>query len=429
MISIRLPLAAATLSLLLAACATTSPLPPPAEPTLEADLRLDPRFGLPGEVPAAAQRSWARAITALDAGRLDEAEQEFIRARQAAPGFRGAALGLAIVSYRRGDLDRAAELVDQARAGGPWDAADILAAEIAHSQGRTREAIAIYEGIAASAGDPVERRLEELRRARFDQLFARAAGERPEKSVELLREAIEMVDAEPARLLLARRLIELERYDEARRSLDQLRLRGAADRDQLEELLAEVEFGTGRYQEAIARLEPLARKDPARYGERLGEIKRRWSEANMPPRYQQALASDSLTRTELAILIYWKVPAVRFATDLAEPPIAVDLAGSGGREEMVRAMALGLFHVDPLTRTVSPNRTVTPDAYQRILSRLLRLRGTPPCAGTDEGESGDELDACGIPRPAGPVVTGTEAARALELVSDRISLGAAATSR
>lgn len=405
---------------LASACATTPPLAPPAAPSLvNGEVYIDPRVGYTGPPPAAAARAFGTAIRALDSGQLAAADAAFADAVQGSPDFGPAILGRAIVAMHEDRLEDARIHLDRAEAMGSWQAVEVVAAELAAREGRTEEALQLYEALASSA-DPAaiyRTRADELRRDHFNTLFARAGSEPAEQAVISLREAIAVQDTEAARLLLARRLIELQRYDEARRTLDQLLLRGASDRDQLDALLAEIDYGKGRYQEAIARLEPLAAKDPARHGERLAEVKRRWSEANMPPRYHAALESDALTRSELATLIYWKVPPARFAKGLPEPPIAVDLTGATGREEMVRAMALGLFTVDPVTRTVSPGRVVTRSSVERILARLLRFRGIPACAAPAAGDPAGELLSCGIPVPEGDTISGREAARALDAIS------------
>lgn len=401
---------------LAAACTTTVPLPPPPAPEYSGEIvSLDPRFG---SAAITASGALAHGLEALDAGLLDEADAHFARAVTQQQGSGIAHLGRAIVAFRKDDLDSAEQHLAAATRNGSWTAADILEAEIAHARGRTEEAISIYRAITdPDATSIASTRIEDLERALFDQLFARAGAEAAAPSVETLRRALTLFDTEPARLLLARRLIELGRYDEARRALDQLQIRGAVDEDQLQELMAEVEVGKGRYQEAIARLEPLARQDPARYGARLEEIKRRWSDANMPSQFHAALASDAVTRSELAIIVYWKLPAVRFARNLSEPPIAVDLTYGPGREEMIRALALGLFPVDQVTRTASPGRLVTVDAFERIAARLARLGGIPECAVPVAGDPGAELASCGVPLPQGEPLTGADVSRTIDAIA------------
>ena len=86
------------------------------------------------------------------------------------------------------------------------------------------------------------------------------------------------------------------------------------DRPEVQEALAEIDVGKGRYQQAINRYERLTRRDrEGRYARRLQQIKEQFAAANMPPQYMRALEAESITRADLAVLMYWKVTAVRFA--------------------------------------------------------------------------------------------------------------------
>ena len=95
----------------------------------------------------------------------------------------------------------------------------------------------------------------------------------------------------------------------------------------------------------------------------------------MPPQFQNALATNALTRGDFAVLTYWLVPAVRFAQNVGTPPIAIDLSDVPGREEIVRAIALGLLQVDPVTRRVGPSIPVNEAQLERLAGRVLLLRG------------------------------------------------------
>ena len=64
---------------------------------------------------------------------------------------------------------------------------------------------------------------------------------------------------------------------------------------------------------------------------------------------------------------------------LPSPPIAIDIADVPGRDEIIRAIQLGLYEVDSVTRRVSPFRPITTASLARHAARLLALRGAP-CA-------------------------------------------------
>jgi hypothetical protein len=238
--------------------------------------------------------------------------------------------------------------------------------------------------------------------------------------VRLLREALQMnAGATEARLLLAQKLVAQRQFEEARKELDPL-LNTIADRPEVQEMLAEIEVGHGRYQEAIVRYDRLARrtKDP-RYERRLDEIKQEWSAANMPSHFRIALESTALTRAELATLLYWTVPSVRFAQNLGAPPIAVDIEDVQGREEIIRTIALGLYDVDPVTRRVSPYRHVTASRLSSLLARLLISRGAACARGVAQDKV---LTTCAVPDPLSTYapespVTGRDTQKILEQVA------------
>ena len=136
----------------------------------------------------------------------------------------------------------------------------------------------------------------------------------------------------------------------------------------------------------------------------------------MPPQYQKALESPAIDRTDFAVLLYWKVNSVRFAQNLGTPPIAIDIEDAPGRDEIIRAMAIGLYDVDPVTRRVSPNRLVTAAALARLGARLLTIEGGSCARG-----AASPLAACGIADPGANVppdstVTGRTAAAMLDQI-------------
>ena len=142
----------------------------------------------------------------------------------------------------------------------------------------------------------------------------------------------------------------------------------------------------------------------------------------MPAHFHTALASAALTRAELATLLYWTVPSIRFAQNLGAPPIAVDIEEVQGREEMIRAIALGLYDVDPVTRRVGPLRQVTAGRLSALLARVLMIRGAS-CA---RGLTGERvLAACSVTDPlatypADAIVTGRDAQRALDQIAKKL---------
>src|SRR5207244_1989616 len=204
-------------------------------------------------------------------------------------------------------------------------------------------------------------RYAELQTRLFDQIYGAATSARPEDAIALLREALQINPAATAaRVLLVRDLITLKRFDEAERELSPLTTSSVGEQPDVQEELAEIDVGRGQYEEAITRYERLARNDSAgKYARRLEQVKELFAAANMPPQFLRAMDAESITKGDLAVLLYWKVASIRFAQNVPAPPIAIDISESPGRDEIIRAIALGIYTIDPVTRRVNPDAIVT----------------------------------------------------------------------
>lgn len=382
---------------------------------------IDPRTGYSGALaPAIAQRletAWRHALAGNDA----EAERNLAALRQRAPELPPATLLEAFLAIRAGRHDEARRLI--ARVDPENLAARVYEAEIAVRERETRIAYDLYRQIAALPDAPAtaRERLTELEGALFNELYAAAQSAPEAEAIRLLREALTFnAGSIEARILLSQKLVAQRQFDEARRELEPL-LNVAADRAEVQEILAEIDVGRGRYQEAIVRYDRLSRRtQEPRHAQRLEEIKSEWSAANMPAHYRAALDSAAVTRSDFAVLLYWTVPSVRFAQNLGSPQIAVDVEDVAGRDEIIRAIALGLYDVDPVTRRVSPHRTLTASRVSHLLSRVLVLRGAACARG-----SSSVLAACGVRDPLDThapdaAVSGAVVRSALEQVAKQL---------
>jgi tetratricopeptide (TPR) repeat protein len=406
---------------MLAASCTPADKPAPVVTPSGGDRFLvDPRIGYETPIsPVVAQRfdtAWRWTL----AGDEAEAQRRLAEILTRNPDFVPATLASAALDIRAGRYEQARATVAEMRRLFPnWTAARVYEAEIAYREKQTRVAHDFYLALRSdpNAPDFVDERLEELRGRLFNELYAAAQTAQDAEAARLLREALALnAGAIEARILLAQKLLAQKQYDAARTELDPL-LNTAADRAEVQEMLAEIEVGRGRYQEAIVRYDRLARRtSDARYARRLEEIKLEWNAANMPQHYRAALNSESINRAQLATLLYWTVPSVRFAQNLPTPPIAIDVESVPGREEIIRSIALGLYEVDPVTRRVSPYRQVTASRFAAHLARVLQIRGAA-CA---KGATADRvLPACNVTLPDGTddVISGHEAAAALQQVA------------
>ena len=409
-----------------ARCAPVDVPPPAVTPQGEDRYLLDPRTGYTGAVTPQVARRFDAAWRFVLADNAPEARRRLDEILKTNPEYVPAILAESALELKAGRFDSARPGVAEALERAPDSiAARVYEAEIAYRSGQTRVAHDLYRAIALRPDAPptANERVAQLQETIFNELYAAAQTASDAEAVRVLREALAInAGAIDARILLARKLVTQKQFEEARKELDPL-LNTVADRAEIQEMLAEIEVGRGRYQEAIVRLDRLARrtKDP-RYERRLEEIKQEWSAANMPAHFHTALTSTALTRAELATLLYWTVPSIRFAQNLGAPPIAVDIEEVQGREEMIRAIALGLYDVDPVTRRVSPHRQVTAGRLSALLARVLTTRGATCARGLTSERA---LAACSVTDPLATyppdaIVTGRDAQRALDQIAKKL---------
>jgi thioredoxin-like negative regulator of GroEL len=410
-------------ALWLAACGGTAPPPPVVTPEGADRFLIDPRTGS-SPLPPAVESKFEAAYRFALAGNESEAARRIAEIRQRSGNFESLDLLEALIDIRAGRNEIARQKIGRVQQHDPENlVARVYEAELALRERETRIAYDLYRQIAALPNAPATatERLRDLEGTLFNELYAAAQSAPDAEAIRLLREALAFnPGAVEPRVLLAQKLIAQRSFDDARRELEPL-LNTAADRPDVQEILAEVDVGRGRYQEAIVRYDRLARRTrEPRYEHRLEQIKAEWSAANMPAHYRAALDSEAVTRNDFAILLYWTVPSVRFAQNLSSPSIAVDIEDVSGREEIIRAIALGLYDVDPVTRRVSPYRTVPASRLSSYLGRVLTLRGAQCAKGTPS-----VLAACSVEDPLATfapdaAVPGRDVVRYLEQVAKKL---------
>jgi tetratricopeptide (TPR) repeat protein len=415
-------LVVAVATLIAAGCAGTATPPPNTTPSAENRYLVDPRTGAPAAADASLDRRFEAAWQSFLASDYANARTRLADVTKRDAAYAPAVLLSAALDWKEGRTDTArSEIASLEQRYPDWTAPKAYEAEIALADHQTRRAWEIYRDLASHAGAPavVRDRLSDLSTRLFDELYNSALNATDTEAIAALRQALEVSpNATAARTLLAQKLIAQKQYDEARTALDPLLNSGEVDKAPVQEALAEIEIGRGQYEQAIVRYERLARResDP-RYARRLDQVKEVWNAANMPPQFQNALASLALTRGDFAVLTYWLVPSVRFAQNVGTPPIAIDLTDVAGREEIVRAIALGVLQVDPVTRRVGPSIPMNEAQLEKFAGRLLLLRGAA-CARNVPAET--IVQACGVTTTAASgdaAVTGHDASVMLQQIA------------
>jgi hypothetical protein len=130
--------------------------------------------------------------------------------------------------------------------------------------------------------------------------------------------------------------------------------------------------------EGLAERHP---KDPA-LAEKLAAAKFRWRLSLLPQAVRDVAARPDLSRADLAVLLYWLVPQVRYARP-SEGRIATDVLDHPQRDEIVRVVNLGLLDVEETLHRFSPGAPVRRATALRAVVRLLQSFGGGACLGDD----------------------------------------------
>jgi hypothetical protein len=168
--------------------------------------------------------------------------------------------------------------------------------------------------------------------------------------------------------------------------------------------------------EIIQRLAAESPKDPD-LQEKLAAAKFRWRLSLLPRQVQDVAAKPEIDRADLADLLYWLIPNVRYARTTAGR-IATDVLDHPRQEEIVRVVNLGLLDVDSTLHRFSPESPARRGTTLRSLVLVLGRFGSPSCLGSARGQSQaaicEAATACGLIGPEedcrpGSAVTGSEA--------------------
>ncbi len=216
---------------------------------------------------------------------------------------------------------------------------------------------------------------EDMRQRRIDQLVDVAErsldNEPPEQALTDIELALE-VDPTNHTLLLgqAECLIRLDRLDEA-----EAVLAGIGDDPSALMMSGHIAEIQGDLVTAMDRYQSAPDGTPGR-DEALRRVKVRWRLSVVPSYVQGALASNQVSREELAVLLVNLVPAVR-AMGSGTVPLLTDILDLPSQRDIVTAARLELMSVDRIEHRFDPDRIASISEIQAAIGRLATLVGVP----------------------------------------------------
>ncbi len=438
------------LTLLAAACASA---PPPKGPAPKPEVRaldlpaeekaflVEPAAGFPGVLSAERHDEILVAHEGLmREGDLEGAEETADRLLAADPGLTPAKVLAAQVDFARGDLASvlrrlsepsvptasAAPGASGAQGGCAPDytACQLLIGRAAERSGQIPLAYGAYRAIAARSPTAFGRtgslhaQALSVTRKRVDEELGLGEIDVAKAQLRLLEQ---WAPTEIATYEASAAVAHAAREPQAElAALRRLTERKPEDRSLLERR-ADLEMDVGEPSQGLEIVTSLSERfprDPA-VAARLEVTKFRWRLSALPPDVRGLARGESLTRGELAVLLYWLVPNVRYAKPSAGR-IAADVLDQARQEEIIRVVNLGLMDVDgDLHRffpTSSARRQGALAAMVRVLTRFGRGLS---CLGDDGGTCATAA-RCGLLRtpddcrPRDPV-SGAEAVEMIRL--------------
>lgn len=151
----------------------------------------------------------------------------------------------------------------------------------------------------------------------------------------------------------------------------------------LTERRAELELAVGDPGAGLQIIQTLVSEHPKDPGlqEKLAAAKFRWRVSLLPKGVQDVAAKPELDRADLAVLLYWLIPSVRYGRP-SVGRIATDILDHPHQEEIVRVVNLGLMDVDATLHRFSPGGPARRGTALRSLALVLARSEQPvPCLG------------------------------------------------
>ena len=219
---------------------------------------------------------------------------------------------------------------------------------------------------------------EEMRRRWLNELRA-AAGhsletQPPEEALAAVERALELDPTNHALLLgRAECLIRLDRLAEADAVLSEI-----GDDPSALMMAGHIAELEGDLTTAMDRYQAAPHGTPGR-DEALRRVKTRWRLSVVPSYVHGALASNQVSREELAVLLVNLVPEVR-AMGSGSVPLLTDILDLPSQRDIVTAARLELLSFDRVEHRFEPDRIASMSEIRSALARLAGLVGAPPPA-------------------------------------------------
>lgn len=418
------------MSAVLGACGSAPPAPSPEAPSRRPQLQpfavqeqpflVDPLTGYPGQADPERQDRIQAAhralLTASDREGALETADELLRED---PGFAPAQVLVAQVELGEGNFAKAVErLLPISDEMPQYVAGQLVLGRAAERLGDVPLAYSAYREIAArnqrafqKVGELHPRALEIVSN-RLQEALRQSLWDEAEKHLSLLRAWA----PSEARTLEGARALAVSRGDRIAElaAVKELAAQRPGERALIERR-AELELAVGDPGAGLQIIQDLAAENPRDpvLAEKLAAAKFRWRMSLLPRHVQDVAAKPELTKADLAVLLYWLIPNVRYGRPTAGR-IATDVLEHPRQEEIVRVVNLGLMDVDPTLHRFSPGSPARRSVALRSLALVLsRFAQGLACLSGSKGPC-DTASSCGLVSPeeecrASAALTGGEA--------------------
>lgn len=178
----------------------------------------------------------------------------------------------------------------------------------------------------------------------------------------------------------------------------------------LVERRAELELAVGDPSAGLQIIQALVQQNPNDpvLAEKLAAAKFRWRVSLLPRDVQELASKTELDKADLAVLLYWMVPNVRYGrSDTGR--IATDILDHPQQEAIVRVVNLGLMDVDRTLHRFSPGAPARRAAALRSLVLILaRFGKSVSCLGGAGRGYPTQSEVCQAASDCGLIPAGDE---------------------